>query len=281
MDIDLDLNSASSQHSMSTSDVNLHRIKRLCIRENTYGSDTSSEIQAEGYASEEPTSVASVYINSESSNYFQMHGQDWAQTNERPPSSDIAPPFRKRNLKRPHSSLSIDATAGSANTFFSSIHSEEMAVAINEQGFIQQSSPPVTGENYAFQNFERLSTVSADDIERAKNELQNHGNGGCDRQFQLQSGENREESDQQDNHRYESFNSMLGTLHVERERRIREMRMRKQSNPLPEMNVNSGSVSSLTSFSTAAGTETDGKNGRGNRWKIPKQVHLQSHSNLS
>lgn len=283
MDIDLDLNSASSHHSMSTSDVNLHRIKRLCIREDSYGSDSSSEIQAEGYASEVPSSIGSVYVNCESSNCFPIHGQLCLQTNEPPPpSAEIAPSFRKRNLKRPHSSLSADATAGSANTFFSSICTEEIAVAINDKGFSKHSSPSMpTGGNCTFQKYERLSTVSADEIERVEEEVLNNGNGQCNKQFQDRHGENREELDQQDNHQYESFNCMLGSLHIERERRAREMRTRKQSNPLLGTNVNSGSVSSLTSFSMAAGTELHGKNGRQNGWRIPKQVHLPSHSNLS
>lgn len=285
MDIDLDLNSVSSQQSMSisvgVSDVNLHRIKRLCIREETDGSESSSEAQAEGYASEEPSSVASMYVNSERSNYFQNHGQVCVQTNERLPTSEIAPPFRRRNLKRPHSSLSIDATAGSANTFFSSIYSEDMAVAINDQGFSQRPVVPMTSDGHCnFHKFERLSTVSAEEIERTENALLNNGDRGCDQPIRITHEENIEESDQRYSHQYESFNSVLGSLHLERERRAREMRMRKQSNPHFEMNVNSGSVSSLTSFSTAAGTEIDGKNRRGNHGKIPKQVHLQSHSNL-
>jgi hypothetical protein len=290
MDIDLDLDSTSSRHSMNisvgVSDVNLHRIKRLCIRDDAGNeSDScSNRIHVEGYASELPSSFASDCTSADSANCFQTQVSVPEQIFDRSAPLELTQ-YRRRKLKRPHSSLSVDATAGSSNTFFSSIYSDEIGECLNSPTFERLNARRTDAMEHISQNelcnhgINEENVYQAqnpgqekDEMEQAsKNELHNcslHERKVAQVQF---AGEgNREERIRHD---YESFNTILGRLHLEREKRAKEMMIRRQENSISVLNTNSGSISSLTSFST---TTTQ----HGSRWSIPKQVNLPSHSNL-
>lgn len=283
MDIDIDLESVSSHHSMSRSmaatDANLHRIKRLCIREQDsadYSDSFSEVVNVGGFAPDVPISFASDRTSSDSTACFQPQSHGCVLTSQLPSSIDLST-HRRRNLKRPRSSISTDATtAGSANTFFNSFHSDEVAVPGNDHTFNRKEG---FVETYPAPALNRLRNLRGNDKEREISGFFSDGHGEGRDQANLKNNEDHKERNEPSNREYQSFNTMLGSLHLERERRARELRLELQSKPVLGMNSNSGSVSSLTSFSTATGNDLDFK--RGARSKMPKQVHLQSHSNLS
>ena len=267
---DLDPNFDASSFNSIMSDDNAGFIKRLCIRDDEEqvqeqhlaSQQLADGSETEGYASELASSTGpSECATADSASYIALPTTGPAVNRHE---------LKKSNLKRPHSFLSIDATAGSANTFLSSVGSDEVdlvAVAIALEGHMR--GPP----------FKRMSTVRIDELERglpgqcdamqlSQENGDGHGEGQAEHVHLPHHGD--EHSD------YKNFNNVLGSLHEERERRNKEMSNLSRRRSLQ---TTSGSVSSLTSFSTTTGTGTGAAGGQ-NRWRIPKQVHLQSSSNL-
>ena len=271
---------ASSFNSV-VSEVNTRCIKRLCIRDDQEQDqekplqDLADGSETEGYASELASSTGpSECATADSASYIALPAGTGSGTGTGMPTGPALNWYelKKTSLKRPHSFLSIDATAGSANTFLSSVGSDEVhlaAVAIAVEGHMR--GPPL----------KRLSTVSIEEMERGLHEQcdamqlsQENGDGHGEGQVEHV---HLPEQDHGDNHSdYKNFNNVLGSLHLERDRRNKEMSNVRRGRSLQ---TTSGSVSSLTSFSTATGTGTGAAGGQ-SRWRIPKQVHLQSFSNL-
>jgi hypothetical protein len=265
LSVDLDPNVDASSFNSIMSDDNAGCIKRLCIRDDeeqvqeqhVASQQLADGSETEGYASE----LASSTGPSDSASYIALPTTGPAVNRHE---------LKKSNLKRPHSFISIDATAGSANTFLSSVGSDEVdlvAAAIALE--VHMRGPPLKKMNtVSIDEMERDLSGQCDAMQLSQENGDGHGEGQVEHVHLPHHGD--EHSD------YKNFNNVLGSLHEERERRNKEMSNLSRRRSLQ---TTSGSVSSLASFSTATGTGTGAAEGQ-NRWRIPKQVHLQSSSNL-
>eukprot|EP00979_Chaetoceros_neogracilis_P004931 scaffold845_cov274-Chaetoceros_neogracile.AAC.24 len=274
-DQDRNLDTSSSNSVMS--DVNARCIKRLCIRDNYSMSMSTQDLDnSDGmhtsYGSVMHTSYGSADIDIDVGIEKAFHAPEFASSTALPKTATDAKANWNRftdepNLKRPNSFMSTDATAGSANTFLSSLGSNEVKVHLAARGG-GRGGPPL----------KRLSTVSIDEMERddeedfpgqqdgEMNDSDGHGNDDC-----------HGNGNGNGNGNYKTVNNVLGNLHLERDRRAKEMNIARRLQTRSESA--SASVSALTTLSSETETAT-GSAGRQNRWRIPKQVHLQSHSNL-
>lgn len=251
--------------------------------------------ESEGYASEFASSTTGLSdcATTDSTSFIPLQGIQQRQGVEPQQSYEL-----KRNFlrKRPRSFLSVDATAGSANTRLSSVGSSDVEFgSLYQNPMNPKVGIEINNDMIHQRPLKRLSTVSIEEMERAETQEEEERNAGQDimQQQKLleESHTHQEDIDQmgdEDVHEnegmdavdtYKPFNSMLGSLHLERERRAKEMNnllmQKRKSLTLANNQATSGSMSSLTTFST-----TTGGNQQNSRWKIPKQVHLQSHSNL-
>ena len=266
----------------SMSDDNHHRIKRMRIHEDSYKHNHN---QYRHDSNDAPTTVSSA---------AQYHGHTV-------PSLPIR--SARLSLKRPHSFLSVDVdvpvgadvgSTGNVHTFHENGASSDVGVDADADADVDARGRQDEGTL----QFERLSTVSIDDLESS-----------CSRD----GGENTHASvAAATGEAYENINHVLGDLHLERERRAKMMRMRateQKTQSQVQFDANYGSMSSLSSttasISNGVGVGTAGtgmiadaasfgqmQNPRGGnstynanafqgrRVGLPRKVRLQSNSNL-
>ena len=266
----------------SMSDYNHHRIKRMRIHEDSYKHNHN---QYRHDSNDAPTTVSSA---------AQYHGHTV-------PSLPIR--SARLSLKRPHSFLSVDVdvpvgadvgSTGNVHTFHENGASSDVGVDADADADVDARGRQDEGTL----QFERLSTVSIDDLESS-----------CSRD----GGENTHASvAAATGEAYENINHVLGDLHLERERRAKMMRMRateQKTQSQVQFDANYGSMSSLSSttasISNGVGVGTAGtgmiadaasfgqmQNPRGGnstynanafqgrRVGLPRKVRLQSNSNL-
>ena len=266
----------------SMSDDNHHRIKRMRIHEDSYKHNHN---QYRHDSNDAPTTVSSA---------AQYHGHTV-------PSLPIR--SARLSLKRPHSFLSVDVdvpvgadvgSTGNVHSFHENGGSTDVGVDADADADVDARGRQDEGTL----QFERLSTVSIDDLESS-----------CSRD----GGENTHASvAAATGEAYENINHVLGDLHLERERRAKMMRMRateQKTQSQVQFDANYGSMSSLSSttasISNGVGVGTAGtgmiadaasfgqmQNPRGGnstynanafqgrRVGLPRKVRLQSNSNL-
>lgn len=197
------------------------------------------------------------------------------------------------SLKRPHSFLSVDVNVPVGSNARSTLHNDSNTM----DGELEIGEGHLDGSL----QFERLSTVSIDDLEIACS-TDGGGIGNI-------SSNAKNASTTGAGTRYETFNNILGNLHLERERRARVNggKTRGQTQVQVPFNANNGSMSSLSTTTTSANNGNDIASGgtineisasirqrqndssgnsfynangcHGNRG-IPRKVRLQSNSNL-
>jgi len=266
----------------SMSDDNHHRIKRMRIHEDSYKHNHN---QYRHDSNDAPTTVSSA---------AQYHGHTV-------PSLPIR--SARLSLKRPHSFLSVDVdvpvgadvgSTGNVHTFHENGASSDVGVDADADADVDARGRQDEGTL----QFERLSTVSIDDLESS---CSRDGGENTHAGVAAATGE-----------AYENINHVLGDLHLERERRAKMMRMRateQKTQSQVQFDANYGSMSSLSSttasISNGVGVGTAGtgmiadaasfgqmQNPRGGnstynanafqgrRVGLPRKVRLQSNSNL-
>ena len=266
----------------SMSDYNHHRIKRMRIHEDSYKHNHN---QYRHDSNDAPTTVSSA---------AQYHGHTV-------PSLPIR--SARLSLKRPHSFLSVDVdvpvgadvgSTGNVHSFHENGGSTDVGVDADADADVDARGRQDEGTL----QFERLSTVSIDDLESS---CSRDGGENTHAGVAAATGE-----------AYENINHVLGDLHLERERRAKMMRMRateQKTQSQVQFDANYGSMSSLSSttasISNGVGVGTAGtgmiadaasfgqmQNPRGGnstynanafqgrRVGLPRKVRLQSNSNL-
>ena len=266
----------------SMSDDNHHRIKRMRIHEDSYKHNHN---QYRHDSNDAFTTVSSA---------AQYHGHTV-------PSLPIR--SARLSLKRPHSFLSVDVdvpvgadvgSTGNVHTFHENGASSDVGVDADADADVDARGRQDEGTL----QFERLSTVSIDDLESS---CSRDGGENTHAGVAAATGE-----------AYENINHVLGDLHLERERRAKMMRMRateQKTQSQVQFDANYGSMSSLSSttasISNGVGVGTAGtgmiadaasfgqmQNPRGGnstynanafqgrRVGLPRKVRLQSNSNL-
>lgn len=266
----------------SMSDDNHHRIKRMRIHEDSYKHNHN---QYRHDSNDAPTTVSSA---------AQYHGHTV-------PSLPIR--SARLSLKRPHSFLSVDVdvpvgadvgSTGNVHSFHENGGSTDVGVDADADADVDARGRQDEGTL----QFERLSTVSIDDLESS---CSRDGGENTHAGVAAATGE-----------AYENINHVLGDLHLERERRAKMMRMRateQKTQSQVQFDANYGSMSSLSSttasISNGVGVGTAGtgmiadaasfgqmQNPRGGnstynanafqgrRVGLPRKVRLQSNSNL-